>query len=859
MAGALKQSNKQHKGLKSKRGQKRSFGPGKVEHVKGEGGGQKLPRSGNDKQDAKALRLSRAADIKKRKNAEILMQKRLGTPQGPPKIVGVICLTYLASLSDAIEMLKAESSWNVSNGSADAPGFILHATYQKHKTRCSFVTAPHTNIESVMEVARIADIIVFVTSAPSSGFGDAIDASGYTAVSALKAAGCPEVLCCVQNLELFSGKPLLDTKKSITRQLNECFWDDVRIGEQQKPDLFSRALCNLPLKSIAWRTSRSYLLSDSVKCSANGGGEDGNGPSVTIAGYLRGCSLALNSLVHIPGCGTGRIVRVRSGRSQFVDTKHSPREKSDVEMCTSNDYANNEDDSLEADHDKQDSLGLEADAEGIVGEQTWPTDAEMTAAMEGMDEGAGRHRRNVPASIPSGMSSYQADWLVNEEGEFDEEEQLKAAAHTDATSGLKLGGGMSLTQAAAGLKRSEGASGSLLEAASAAPMEGQDEDDGDDDFGSVLDAPVLAGTGLAEKQRLRALADTDAQFPDEIDTPDDQKARERFARYRALQSFRASPWHPKENLPTDYSRIFQFENFSGVQRRTAQNLQDIESALASGDVVEDPKYPFAFSLREQSPLAGDEEGLELPDREEESDGDLFLRAGAYIEVVIDGLSEFALGALSHRKTATMFGLLTHENRLSVLHFTLRRHPGYAETIKSKETLVFHTGFRSFQGKPIFSESNLNCDKHKMERFLVDGRFSMASVYGPIIFGQCPLLVFKVLENGQSILVATGSLAKVDPDRIMLKKVVLTGLPLRVRQRAAVVKHMLYDPNDARWFKPAELVTKHGLRGHITSPVGTHGLFKALFSAPISQNDTIMLILYKRVYPKFPESGRVVVL
>ena len=47
------------------------------------------------------------------------------------------------------------------------------------------------------------------------------------------------------------------------------------------------------------------------------------------------------------------------------------------------------------------------------------------------------------------------------------------------------------------------------------------------------------------------------------------------------------------------------------------------------------------------------------------------------------------------------------------------------------------------------------------------------------------------------------------------------------------------------------MTKHGLRGHIKEPVGTHGLLKAVFSAPIKQNDTVMLILYKRVYPKLP--------
>jgi hypothetical protein len=28
------------------------------------------------------------------------------------------------------------------------------------------------------------------------------------------------------------------------------------------------------------------------------------------------------------------------------------------------------------------------------------------------------------------------------------------------------------------------------------------------------------------------------------------------------------------------------------------------------------------------------------------------------------------------------------------------------------------GFRSFFAKPVYSESNLNCDKHKFERFLL---------------------------------------------------------------------------------------------------------------------------------------------
>jgi hypothetical protein len=41
---------------------------------------------------------------------------------------------------------------------------------------------------------------------------------------------------------------------------------------------------------------------------------------------------------------------------------------------------------------------------------------------------------------------------------------------------------------------------------------------------------------------------------------------------------------------------------------------------------------------------------------------------------------------------------------------------------------------------------------------------------------------------------------------------------------------------------------------VKESVGTHGLFKAIFSGGIKQNDKVMLVLYKRVFPKIPEEG-----
>lgn len=47
------------------------------------------------------------------------------------------------------------------------------------------------------------------------------------------------------------------------------------------------------------------------------------------------------------------------------------------------------------------------------------------------------------------------------------------------------------------------------------------------------------------------------------------------------------------------------------------------------------------------------------------------------------------------------------------------------------------------------------------------------------------------------LVATGSLQRVDPSRVVLKRVLLTGYPLKIRKRVAVVRYMFFNPGQGR--------------------------------------------------------------
>lgn len=314
-----------------------------------------------------------------------------------------------------------------------------------------------------------------------------------------------------------------------------------------------------------------------------------------------------------------------------------------------------------------------------------------------------------------------------------------------------------------------------------------------------------------EVQRVRGAAKADMEFPDEVDTPVDRPARVRFARYRGLKSLRTGEWDPKEQLPQDYGSVFQFRDLPATRKRVLTN------ATADASKSEN----FACS------------GMR-----------------AYVE--IEDLTGTALSKIEHilkvrRLPVVACGLLKNENRRSVVHFALKRSESIPEdaVIKAKMPLELHCGFVRFMGRPMFSEHNANTDKHKMERFLVPGRWTVASFYGPAIYAPAPALLSYV--NGRVL--ATGNALGADPDRIILKRIILTGYPFKTQKKKAVVKYMFFNPEDVRWFKPVELWTKLGRTGSILEPLGTHGLMKCVFDSAVLHHDTICMTLYKRVYPK----------
>lgn len=376
----------------------------------------------------------------------------------------------------------------------------VYASFPSLKSRFLFLQPTTRDEMECLDLCQVADIILMISK--ENMINELIDKDGYQLISTLRGFGCAETLFLVDSDEIST---LAESKNTLQKYIQKEINQSSKVFDCSQVSLLCRTISSIALKLIQWRSNRSYIVAD-VMDIVN---DEKQKYQVKLGGYLRGKPMNIHSLIHLSDIGTFRVAN--------IELSNDPFGRTNVEQTIV----------YTADPRKQDVLIMQAPHDSIDGEQTWPTEEEM------VDNHANKDNR-LPLleskQIPKGMSSYQADWLVDDAGEW-QEDSANSVENEESVTVLQDDDNMSIGE-------------SLL------------------DDKSILRQVKKKSDFTVEEMELE-----DRQFPDEMDTPDDIEARLRFARYRALQSFRTSNWHPKENLPLEYRSIYQFENFASAQKR----------------------------------------------------------------------------------------------------------------------------------------------------------------------------------------------------------------------------------------------------------------------------------------------------
>lgn len=709
----------------------------------------------------KANRSNKSLQLRKQKLISTQQTRQtIGSLDGVHQIITLISLSSNINLFSVVELLtKCLDDQRSTDVPTDCGARIY--TSPKLRAKFCFLTPNSSNFENVLDAAQLSDTIVYLVSSEKG-----ISIEGDYLLDLIDHHCSPSsVIYCLQtstNDDQMSH--LTSTTKNSTNKLLEKFLQKrspdakfVPFNSEQDAQRLLRKFTELKLIQHGKKTLRPFLFAESFSYE-NSQGSTG---TLKLSGYLRGVDLSVNDLVYLPTLGYFQMEKIEEIRFQ----RNSNGTMEEIVDRT-----------LIADPSAQKSLDFEAERDPMNdNEQTWPTNEEIQQAQQ--------EQHRIKKRVPKGTSEYQAAWILSD----DEDEEIEGEEEDEDEDEQQ--------------------------------QMNVDDDENDQDRGEEeeeeMDELVINTNKYDEnldveedQQTLKKMkeAKLDAEFPDEVDTPMDVPARVRFQKYRGLKSFRTTKWDPKENLPEDYSRIYQFPNFRSmikqIQFEQEQKLQHHHNDSAH-------LHRFVNIYLKNVPFHRFEPGHHL----------------------------------------FLIGLLPHEQCLSVLNIVLTR-PNDSQTIlKSKEPLLFIVGHRRFISSPIFSQHTRG-NKHKFERFFRPGETLVATCFAPITYPPSSVLAFKQHSDGREELIGTGSVLSVNPDRIILKRIVLSGHPLKIHKTNAVVRYMFFNPDDVNWFKPIELRTRWGRRGHIKESLGTHGHMKCQFDGYVKSQDTIFMNLYKRIYPKW---------
>ncbi|KAL1954450.1 hypothetical protein VTO42DRAFT_1174 [Malbranchea cinnamomea] len=709
---------------------------------------------------------------------------------GAPRHIAVIPLAYGVNTTEAISLLNQSVDVPPEEGLNEG---IFQIRIDRFKQNVAYIPAK-LDLISALDACRIADFVVFVLPADET-----LNEQAQLLLRSVEGQGISNVLAVVQGLEKVTPQKrrqqIISSLKSFMNRFFPALEKVHSLDSRQECSNIVRGYCAAAPKGIHWRDDRSWMLIENVVWPETSTEPSG---TVVVTGVVRGRGLKADRLVHIPGWGDYQISAIDAGPRPRPNAK-----KGDV-MNVDDESTPQRLDEPTADAD---DLATVAPEDVMMTDDYEPTDiSEKKGVLIDDHHYFSEEEEEVqtkPRRLPKGTSSYQAAWYLDDISDsgsdiVDEMDDANDEMEMDTEGGPEDG-----------VIKPDNRDAMTEAGASEYPQSEMFLDPSPEDEADQIEAYRASRKKEAEE---------DLEFPDEIELHPQTLARERLARYRGLKSFKTSRWATEEDRayePEDWRRLLQVADYKGWRN------QCIREALVGG-----------------------------------------VAPGTRVHI---HLRDVPLHLQKKSQPISLFSLLRHEHKHAVVNFNMILSKSVEEPVKSKDELIIQCGPRRLVINPIFSASgNTPNNVHKFDRYLHPGRNAVATYIGPVSWGAIPVLVFrKKIERDPEVmdgsgaessvhsleLIGTGTTMPPDQNRVVAKRVILTGHPYKIHKRVVTVRYMFFNAEDVNWFKALQLWTKRGRTGYIKESLGTHGYFKATFDGKINPQDAVGISLYKRVFPR----------
>jgi pre-rRNA-processing protein TSR1 len=683
----------------------------------------------------------------------------------PPKLCALVALNDCADLPSLMKnfelVLKEEGCPQFNNVSENMWTAQVPHNLFKGKERISLISTKR-DIYSILDACKVADMIVFVSSCKQTEYtkwktdpdkyAHAIDEFGYKILSILRAQGLPQHISVMQDTDVIPQKYKSDIKKLFSRYFESELKPDkifnvVGSGEKNT-EMEGQGQTESVLNTVSKDEYKSIIR---FICSVS--------PFSVSLDIRKHRSYMLcekinfnsNNEIELSGYIRGNTLNISNyvhitGFGDYLVTNV----ENDVDPCH-----------IQA-HNKSGGMDIESSQSGQSNGNTLTNQKTQNKSDDDKIENT-----NLNGNKPQTIGNFVED----------KDELVKTNKIMDEIIDFDI---------------------EIKDDGEDLSFDEDEEHFDEEEQGRISNKHIL-------KTTLKYRTDDEMEFPDEVDTPIDFPARERFSKYRGLPSLKQGTWDPLEDLPKEYANIYSFENLRHLYKLAVRKAHD--------------------------------EGMKI--------------SGNFVKITLKGFNKDDLTYCRQDVPLIVSTLLEHERKLCVMHYKISLNYEYEGKVVPKSAMETQCGFRRLLTRPIYSSDIGVVDKFKIEKRLEKDKFFIASVYSQMTYPHSPVLLFKPnMVSNQLELVASGEVINTDSKKIILKRIILTGYPLKIKKKKSVVRYMFFNPTDVNYFKPIQLTTKNGLRGHITESLGTHGYMKCIFNDYIKASDTICLNLYKRVFPKW---------